>query len=169
MATPKTTLPEMAEFSSPERLANHISFMRKLKQILDYARNPGDDASLFPPPPAGCTSNEQEAQWRVQCLLMSAEMRYPMYLKLLESCMLQPDGGSRRQKSELVIPPWDVAIIFYAHLLAPFNYKRDINQYFPELRKGRAELPIAKMLESDDDDASQVAWSKMYPSVPTAA
>lgn len=60
----------------------------------------------------------------------------------------------------------DVAIIFYAHLLAPFNYKRDINQYFPELRKGRAELPIARMLASDNDDASQAAWSKMYPSVP---
>jgi hypothetical protein len=50
-------------------------------------------------------------------------------------------------------------------MLAPFNYKRDIDQYFPKIWKGRAELPIARMLASDHDDASEAAWSKMYPSI----
>ncbi|ATY65423.1 hypothetical protein A9K55_001594 [Cordyceps militaris] len=166
MATLKSTLPEQAEFSSPQRLANHVTFMRKLKSILDYARYPGRDASRFPPLPAGCSGEDQAAQWRVQCILMSAEMRYPMYLKLLEAHMLQSEKNGRRQGLEMVVPPWDVAIIFYAHMLAPFNYKRDIEQFFPKMWQGRAELPIAQMLASEHDDASEAAWNKMYPSIP---
>ncbi|KAJ4147136.1 hypothetical protein LMH87_001683 [Akanthomyces muscarius] len=166
MATLQSIFPEQAEFSSPERLANHISLMRKLKGIVHYARYPGRDASLFPAPPAGCNGEEQAAQWRLQSILMNAEVRYPMYLKLLESRMLQSRRNRRRQEPDLVVPPWDVAIVFYAHMLAPFNYRRDINQLFPKIWKGRAEFPIARMLASDHDDASEAAWSRMYPSTP---
>ncbi|OAA74851.1 hypothetical protein LEL_06839 [Akanthomyces lecanii RCEF 1005] len=166
MATLQSIFPEQAEFSSPERLANHISLMRKLKGIVHYARYPGRDASLFPAPPAGCNGEEQAAQWRLQSILMNAEVRYPMYLKLLESRMLQSRQNRRRQEPDLVVPPWDVAIVFYAHMLAPFNYRRDINQFFPKIWKGRAEFPIARMLASDHDDASEAAWSRMYPSTP---
>lgn len=82
--------------------------MRKLKDILDFARVPGRDASLFPTPPAECKSWEQAAQWRVQCILMSAEVRYPMYLKLLESRILQAGKKGDQQDVELVLPPWYV-------------------------------------------------------------
>lgn len=87
-------------------MQNHLSFMRKLRGIIDYARLPGRDASLFPRPPAGCDDQEQAAQWRVQCILMSAEVRYPMYLKLLESRVLEARKRGKRQDIELVLPPW---------------------------------------------------------------
>lgn len=80
--------------------------MQKLKGIVDYARHPGRDAALFPAPPAGCDGEQEAAQWRLQSILMSAEVRYPMYLKLLESHMIRSRRNSLRQEPDLVVPPW---------------------------------------------------------------
>lgn len=62
---------------------DHLTIMRKFKRILEDAENPGRHADRFPPPPPGVSGQEQEGMWRVQCLLMSAEVRYARYLDML--------------------------------------------------------------------------------------
>lgn len=63
----------------------------------------------------------------------------------------------------------DVAIIFYAHLLAPFNFKMDIKRIYPALWGTRIEFPITRMSSSNTDEASEYAWTKHYPDIPYRA
>jgi hypothetical protein len=59
-----------------------------------------------------------------------------------------------------------VAIIFYAHLLSPFNFQRDIESNFPSLWKAEIEFPLARMCHTNTDEASKRAWMAEYPDVP---
>ncbi|KAJ6048035.1 hypothetical protein N7460_004182 [Penicillium canescens] len=139
MATLPVTLPVNPEFGSRERIGDHLAIMRKFKRILEDAERPGRHAHRFPPPPPGVSGQEQEGKWRVQCLLMSAEVRY-----------------SR-----------DVAIIFYAHLLSPFKFQSDIVSSFWMLWwKAEIEFPLARMCAINTDNASKLAWMYQYPNIP---
>ncbi|KAJ5880455.1 uncharacterized protein N7473_011508 [Penicillium subrubescens] len=57
----------------------------------------------------------------------------------------------------------DVAIIFYAHLLSPFNFQSDIKSNFPNLWKAEIEFPLARMRSINTDKASERVWMKEYP------
>jgi hypothetical protein len=82
----------------------HLAIMRKFKRILEDAERPGTHAHRFPPPPPGVSSQEQEGKWRVQCLLMSAEVRYSRYLLMLERWIRS--YGVKAPKDEWPLPPW---------------------------------------------------------------
>lgn len=82
---------------------DHLKVMRKLKGILDDTEQSGEDEAFYPAPPPGHEGSEKRGGWRLQCLLMSAEIRYPMYLRLLESWVTAHGAAS---KDEWPLPPW---------------------------------------------------------------
>lgn len=127
MATSPVTFPVSHEFGSEERIAvrhcfsfyltnvhcnanpspvqDHLALMRKFKRILeDVEHHPGWHADRFPSLPTGVSGPGIEGKWRVQCLLMNAEIRYSMYLGLLEKWITahEPDAP----KDEWPLPPW---------------------------------------------------------------
>lgn len=63
----------------------------------------------------------------------------------------------------------DVAIIFYAHLLSPFNFQSDIESNFQRLWKAEIEFPLARMRSINTDKASERVWMKEYPGFPYQA
>ncbi|KAJ5604818.1 hypothetical protein N7510_009972 [Penicillium lagena] len=154
MATLPVTIPVSREFSSRERLEDHLELMRKFKCILDDVEQPSGQTRRFPPLPPGISGQKEEARWRVQCLLMSAEVRYSIYLQILERWIYGLTYSGR-----------DVAIIFYAHLLSPFNFQRDVGSNFPNLWKAEIEFPLARMRSTNTDEASKRAWTREYPDV----
>ena len=76
--------------------------MRRFRQLLDDVRNPGRYASLYPDQPLE-TSPDDAGKWRVQCVLMNAEVRYSLYLKLLEEWAPK---RNRSRKTDWPLPPW---------------------------------------------------------------
>ncbi|OOQ84106.1 hypothetical protein PEBR_31789 [Penicillium brasilianum] len=164
MGTSQLTLPTSPEFSSRERIANHIELMRRFKCILEDAEQPSKPTQAFPPPPPRILGQKDEAKWNLQCLLMSAEVRYSMYLRILARWITSRDFQSSRD--EWPLPPWDVAIVFYAHLLSPFNFQRDIESHFPSLWRAEIEFPLAGILSTNTDEASKRLWQKGYPDTP---
>ena len=83
---------------------DHLAIMRKFKRILEDAEQPGNYTHRFPPPPRGVSGQEQEGKWRVQCLLMSAEVRYSRYLQTLGAWI--GSYGIKTPKDEWPLPPW---------------------------------------------------------------
>ncbi|KAH8705709.1 hypothetical protein BGW36DRAFT_422251 [Talaromyces proteolyticus] len=163
MATLPVTIPVNREFSLRERIADHLALMRKFKRILEDVERPGRHAHKFPRPPPGVSGQENEGKWRVQCLLMSAEVRYSLYLQTLERWIAS--YGLKSPKDKWPLPPWDVAIIFYAHLLSPFNFQSDIESNFQNLWKAEIEFPLARMRSINSDKGSERAWMKEYPNI----
>ena len=80
--------------------------MRRFKQLLEDVRNPGPYTDLYPEQPLE-TSPEDAGKWRVQCLLMNAEIRYSLYLQLLED-WVSKRNRSRKSLSDWPLPPWYV-------------------------------------------------------------
>jgi hypothetical protein len=79
--------------------------MQKFKCILEDAEHPSSGKHRFPPvPPRVILSQEEEAKWRLQCLLMSAEVRYSMYLQILENWISL--HGLQSPKDQWPLPPW---------------------------------------------------------------
>jgi hypothetical protein len=79
--------------------------MRKFKGILEDTEQPSLNESFYPAPPAGVSTPEMKASWRVQCLMMSAEVRYSMYLQLLEKWVTTHPGAAG-SKDQWPLPPW---------------------------------------------------------------
>ncbi|KAK1753320.1 hypothetical protein QBC47DRAFT_462933 [Echria macrotheca] len=153
-------MPLENEFSSDERIMDHISLMRKFRSIIQDAEAPGAYVTRYPDPPK--TMTEREApKWRVQCLLMMAEFRYSMYLHLLESF-----AAANVSKQTWPLPPWDVAIILYAHMLSPFAFEKDISAAFPKLWEAGFDFPLNRMRSTSTSTPSQVSWNKKYPEMP---
>ena len=81
--------------------------MQKFKRILEDAENPSSGGNhRFPPVPARVflSQEDEEAKWRVQCLLMSAEVRYSMYLQVLEKWI--SSHGVQSPKDEWPLLSW---------------------------------------------------------------
>lgn len=97
---------------------------------------------------------------------MNAEVRYAFYLRLLSDTN-HKDLASRE---EFPLPPWDVALIFYTHLLSPYRYQRDISVEYPSLWNARIKFPLTRLSKLDrctwNDAASQLEWEKRFPNVP---
>lgn len=171
---------------------DHLALMQKFKRILEDAARPGRYTHRFPRPPFGVSGQEKEGKWRVQCLLMSAEVRYSMYLQTLERWIAS--HGLKAPRDKWPLPPWcgnpnfrvlppllrhrehvltyigrDVAIVFYAHLLSPFDFQRDIESNFQKLWKAEIEFPLARMRSINTDKASERVWTKENPDSPYQA
>lgn len=58
-----------------------------------------------------------------------------------------------------------MAIIFYAHILSPFNFQSDIKSHFEKLWKSGIEFPLARMRSTNTDGASEGAWRQEYPDI----
>lgn len=81
--------------------------MGKLMKVLrDFQEPWAVWAKCFPPIPPQFSTDEDATVWRVQCMLMGAEIRYSMYLKVLEKWIL--DHGIESSKDEWPLPPWYV-------------------------------------------------------------
>jgi len=83
--------------------------MKRFQCIIDGARSPVQFSDRFPPPPtsAEVTSEEELGRWRVQALLMSAEVRYSLYLRFLRD-WVNDFPEQRADKSSWPLPPWYV-------------------------------------------------------------
>ena len=83
--------------------------MKNLRKLLRDVQQPdAESAKWFPALPAGFSTDEEAAVWRVQCMLMAAEIRYGMYLKLLQAQIQIPSIGYNKDKWPL--PPWLVSL-----------------------------------------------------------
>lgn len=81
--------------------------MSKLRNVLRDVQRPDLAwAACFPPIPPQFSTTEDIVVWRVQCMLMGAEIRYSMYLKVLEKWIL--DHGIKSPKDQWPLPPWYV-------------------------------------------------------------
>ncbi|KAK3196513.1 hypothetical protein K4F52_000395 [Lecanicillium sp. MT-2017a] len=157
MASTSLRIPRHEAFASQERLSDHIELIQKFRLILDDTANPPSNlAAKYPELPRTFHGDDDTAQWRVQCLLMNAEVRYAQYLRLLD----------RRATSSKPLPPWDVAIIFYAHLLAPANFKRDMERYYPKLWAAGIGFPLKKLLSLIRERSSEETWEREHPDMP---
>ncbi|KAK9853403.1 hypothetical protein MYU51_006475 [Penicillium brevicompactum] len=131
------TLPLSPEFSSRKRVKDHLTIMRKFKRILEDAKNPGRDADSYPLPPPGVSGQEQEGKWRVQCLLMSAEVRDVAII--FYGHLLSP---------------------------FKFHSDAMIDSSYGTLWLAEIEFPLARMCAINTDDASQRVWMRWYPNIP---
>ncbi|KXX73709.1 Glycine-rich domain-containing protein 1 [Madurella mycetomatis] len=155
---------------SVEQVTNHLWLLRKLQSLFDHAESFGPDASKFPLPPPGVDASDPEegSRWRTQCLLMNAEVRYSFYLRLLRDWI--EANGQLSSKKDWPLPPWDVAVIFYIHLLSPQRYFRDMSVEYPSLWKAKIEFPVMRLSKLKQhpytDKASQAEWEKKFPGIP---
>ncbi|OKP14554.1 hypothetical protein PENSUB_13906 [Penicillium subrubescens] len=56
--------------------------------------------------------------------------------------------------------------MFYAHLLSPFNFQKDMELNYPNLWKAEIEFPLAKILSTNTDEESKLVWKEEYPDIP---
>lgn len=56
-----------------------------------------------------------------------------------------------------------MAVIFYAHLLAPSSFERDMKRYFPKLWKAEIEFPLNRLLSQIHERVSEEAWRRDHP------
>ncbi len=83
---------------------DHVALMRRFSIIINAAAYPGPYASWFPKPPRRLANEDEAARWRVQCLLMNAEVRYGLYLRLLSDWIFKRGKGAPSESWPL--PPW---------------------------------------------------------------
>ncbi len=83
---------------------DHVALMRRFSHIIQAAAYPGPYANWFPAPPRRLANEDEAARWRVQCLLMGAEVRYALYLRLLSDWIATNGHGAPVESRPL--PPW---------------------------------------------------------------
>jgi hypothetical protein len=83
---------------------DHVALMRRFSIIIQAAAFPGPYVDWFPVPPRRLANEDEAARWRVQCLLMNAEVRYGLYLRLLNDWIATKGRGAPVQVWPL--PPW---------------------------------------------------------------
>ncbi|GAB1317002.1 hypothetical protein MFIFM68171_07212 [Madurella fahalii] len=163
------TFPIKDEFST-EQVTNHLWLLQMFRKLFNYVESPGPYASKFPLPPSGVDASDPDegSRWRIQCFLMNAEVRYSFYLRLLRDWI--EANGLLAGKKDWPLPPWDVAVIFYIHLLSPHRYFRDMSVEYPTLWKAKIDFPLARLSKLKQfpysDKASQLEWEKNFPGIP---
>lgn len=97
---------------------------------------------------------------------MNAEVRYSFYLQLLDDWIRK--HGRKGAKSDWPLPPWDVALMFYIHMLSPERFQKDMTTEYRRLWTTGISFPLARLrgLGDGNDEASQRAWEVMYPDIP---
>lgn len=98
----------VADDFSLERVKDHLSLMRRFQGILSDVKSPITNADHFPQLPEGATGTDVNEKWRVQAYLMSAEVRYGLYLRFLHEWVVDNPERSKN-KATWPLPPWYVA------------------------------------------------------------
>ncbi|KAK0716364.1 hypothetical protein B0H67DRAFT_645999 [Lasiosphaeris hirsuta] len=135
------SMPLSDEFASLERIESHIGLMHRFKAVLHGAEDQSlsHNFSLMP----ASLRDTNAGRW------------------LLEKWVLH-----LQDKAKWPLPPWDVAIIFYANLLSPSAFKTDITKYYPTLWTAGISFPLSRMQTTLNDAASVRAWANVYPGTP---
>ncbi len=84
---------------------DHVTLMRRFRLIIQDAESPGAHADRFPDPPRALPAEDEAARWRVQALLMNAEVRYALYLRLLEEWVVA-NKEAAENPDNWPLPPW---------------------------------------------------------------
>ncbi|KAK3293783.1 uncharacterized protein B0H64DRAFT_461984, partial [Chaetomium fimeti] len=157
--------PPAKEFSS-EDVIDHIWILQRFCALIDHVKSPGPYAATYPTSHTDSVpTKSSNKQWRLQAFLMNAEVRYSFYLRFLENWILEhsPAAGGK----DWPLPPWDVALMFYIHMLSPQRFKKDMDVEYPRLWKARISFPLARLRKHPrNDESSQRRWEAMYPSIP---
>ncbi|KAK4150448.1 hypothetical protein C8A00DRAFT_36946 [Chaetomidium leptoderma] len=157
--------PAAEEFSAA-RITDHIWLLQRFRHLFAHAESPGTYAAVYPALPPGVHVSAQR-QWRVQAFLMNAEVRYSFYLRLLQEWIhvLKHNPGAGRK--DWPLPPWDVAVMFYIHMLSPQRFQRDMTVEYRSLWDAEIAFPLARLRKHPrNDESSQRKWEAMYPSIP---
>ncbi|KAL2267068.1 hypothetical protein VTJ83DRAFT_4345 [Remersonia thermophila] len=153
---------------SIQRATQHLALLRLFERIYhDIATHP-DRGGKLPPPPRRLTRIADARQWSIQCLLMSAEVRYPRYLSLLED-WIGNHAAEASSPDRWPLPPWDVVIHLYCHMLNPDRFQKDLELNFPRVWKAGIEFPLARLIQTSyylTDQASELEWKKKQPGEP---
>ncbi|KAK4243257.1 hypothetical protein C7999DRAFT_18376, partial [Corynascus novoguineensis] len=187
MAKSQAEFPVAEEFSVT-RITDHVWFLRRLRALFAHVESPGVLAAAYPAPPPGdeVSSEKTWRQWRVQAFLMNAEVRYSFYLRLLRKWVLKSkpdksnisnsnsnsninDGNGKGDgwADEWPLPPWDVAIMFYIHMLSPKRFQKDMKVEYRELWDVSISFPLARLKQHPcNDEASQHKWEAAFPEIP---
>ncbi|KAH6855531.1 hypothetical protein B0I37DRAFT_337966 [Chaetomium sp. MPI-CAGE-AT-0009] len=155
-----------AKAFSPEHILDHIWILQKFCALMDHVKSPGPYAATYPTSHTDSvpTKNSNQ-QWRLQAFLMNAEVRYSFYLRFLEEWIIKHGPGAGGKNWPL--PPWDVALMFYIHMLSPQRYKKDMTAEYPRLWEARVSFPLARLRQHPrNDESSQRQWEAMYPGIP---
>ena len=83
--------------------------MRRFRLMIQDAQSPGPRADRFPAPPSPLPVEEDAAAWRVQALLMNAEVRYGLYLRLLDE-WVAANRAAAANLDNWPLPPWYASI-----------------------------------------------------------
>jgi len=99
-------LPITEEFST-ERVRDHVLLMIKFRRIIQDIKYPKTYTEWFPESPNKIYNQKHElaATWRVQALLMNAEVRYSLYLRFLRDWINQ-NHEKAADKENWPLPPW---------------------------------------------------------------
>ncbi|KAK0652707.1 hypothetical protein B0T16DRAFT_490509 [Cercophora newfieldiana] len=154
-------LPIADEFSTGH-VRDHLQLMQRFQRILDDIKHPQKHADWFPKAPNETVNADHELMeaWRVQCFLMNAEVRYSLYLRFLNGWVVEKDSKVA-DKENWPLPPWDVALIFYAHVLMPYRFFHEVGRAFPKLWEAGIEFPLSRLVNAKSKaafEASEAAW-----------
>ncbi|AEO55157.1 hypothetical protein MYCTH_2107828 [Thermothelomyces thermophilus ATCC 42464] len=175
----------VAEEFSVARITDHVWLLRRFRALFNHVESPGrHDSNYYPEPPPGneVSSRNAAGQWRVQAFLMNAEVRYSFYLRLLREWVVKDDAdkpdthddssdGDNREDdgwaASWPLPPWDVALVFYIHMLSPERFRKDMAAEYPPLWHARLSFPLARLRQHPrGHEASQRKWETMFPDIP---
>lgn len=96
---------------------------------------------------------------------MNAEVRYSFYLRFLEDWVSKHSPGAAGK--DWPLPPWDVALMFYIHMLSPQRFQKDMAVEYRRLWNARIAFPLARLRQHPrNDGSSQRKWEAMYPDIP---
>ncbi|KAH6632871.1 hypothetical protein F5144DRAFT_534795 [Chaetomium tenue] len=160
--------PAAKEFSS-EFILEHIWILQRFCALIDHVKLPGPYAAKYPTIPTlhrdSTATKNADQQWRVQAFLMNAEVRYSFYLRCVDNWLLKQSQGLR--ENDWPLPPWDVALMFYIHMLSPQRFQKDMTVEYPRIWDARISFPLARLRQHPrNDEYSQRQWEAMYPDIP---
>jgi len=79
--------------------------MRRFRRIIQDTTTPRRHPNRFPAPPRRLANEDEAGTWRVQCLLLNAEVRYALYLRLLNDWVVA-NKGKGVTADNWPLPPW---------------------------------------------------------------
>ncbi|EAQ87091.1 predicted protein [Chaetomium globosum CBS 148.51] len=139
--------------------------LQRFYALIDHVRFPGPYVAKYPAIPTRHKNADHGQQWRVQAFLMNAEVRYSFYLRCLDDWLLKRSQGLR--ENDWPLPPWDVALMFYIHMLSPQRFQKDMTVEYSRIWDARISFPLARLRQHPrNDESSQQQWEAMYPDIP---
>jgi hypothetical protein len=105
--------------------------------------------------------------------LINAECRYELYLDMLSKFYtdsLAVDGKLYSEGALSPLPPFDVAMVYHAHLLSASSFREDIMHNYPILYEIGLEFPLERISSAFGNPlvskGSAECWNLQYPESP---